>query len=131
MYDESKHTQVSGTAVAQSGGAGSTSAIQWLPEGTNATFTKVPKGRKLVLTDIILEPQGSVTADHTVNLAEKSAGGTRIFYQFNVGPGPTGQSHFHTGQVIVSGREVVAFTGAGTKAGQYISIFANAYLAKA
>lgn len=131
MYDESKHTQVEGNAVAVSGGAGTVATVQWLPESSNSVFTKVPVRKRLIITDVLLNPQGDVNAPHTVNLAEKNPNGTqRIFFQFRVPAGATQQAHFHTGHVIEAGKEVVTFTDANPPAGQHFSVALNAYLVK-
>lgn len=130
MYDESKHTQAEGNAVATSGGAGTVATVQWLPEASGGVFTKVPKGKRLIITDVLLNPQGDVSAAHTVNLAERNPNATsRIFFQFHVSPGATQQAHFHTGHVIEAGKEVITFTDANPPAGQHISVALNAYLA--
>ncbi len=130
MYDESEHTQVQGNAVAVSGGAGSIATVDWLPESSMVVFTKVPAKKRLIITDVLLNPQGDVTAAHTVNLAEKYANGThRIFFQFRVPAGATQQVHFSTGHVIESGKEVITFTDANPPAGQHFSVDLNAYLA--
>ena len=131
MYDESRHIQAEGSAVAVSGGAGTVATVQWLPEGSNAVFTKVPAGKRLIITDVVLNPQGDALAAHTVNLAEKNPNGTtRIFFQFRVQIGATQQAHFHTGHVIEAGKEVVTFTDANPPAGQHISVALNGYLPK-
>lgn len=65
MYDESKHTQAYGYAVATSGGEGNVATVSWLPEGSNTVFTKVPTGKRLIITDVMLNPQGDVRAAHT------------------------------------------------------------------
>ena len=94
-------------------------------------FTKVPKGKRLIITDVMLNPQGDATAPHWVNLAERTPNGTsRIFFQFRVPPGATQHAHFHTGFVIVAGKEVVTFTDANSPAGQHITVALNAYLTK-
>ena len=131
MYNESKHKQAEGDAVATSGGAGTVATVQWLPEASNTVFTKVPRGKRLIITDVVLNPQGDVTAAHTVNLAKKNPNGThRIFLQFRVPPGATQQAHFHTGHVIEAGKEVITFTDANPPAGQHISVALNGYLTK-
>lgn len=129
MYDESKHTQAEGNAVAVSGGAGTVATVQWLPESSSSSFSKVPAGKRLIITDVLLNPQLDVASPHTVNLAEKNADGTqRIFFQFRVPPGATQQAHFHTGHVIEAGKSVVTFTDANPPAGQHFSLALNAYL---
>jgi len=129
MYDESKHTQVQGNAVAVSG-TGTLASVRWLRESSNAVFIKIPAGKRLIITDVLLNPQGDVTAPHTVNLAEKHTDGThRIFFQFRVPPGATQQVHFSTGHVIEAGKEVITFTGGNTPAGQHFTVDLNAYLA--
>jgi hypothetical protein len=143
MYDESKHTQAYGFAVATSGGGGGgpIATVSWLPEGSNTVFTNVPTGKRLIITDVMLYPQGDVKAVHTVNLAQKNPDGTHmIFFQFRVPPGAvvgaprrrffaTQQAHFLTGHVIWAGKEVITFTDAKPPAGQHISVALNAYLA--
>jgi hypothetical protein len=130
MYDESKDVQVEGTAVAVSGGAGSVAMVQWLRGGSPAFF-QVPHGKTLTITDVVMHPQGDVTAIHTINLAEQTPnGGARIFFQFFVGPGATKQSHFLTEHVIEAGNEVVTFTDANLPFGQHITLWLNGYLPK-
>jgi hypothetical protein len=141
MYDESKHTQAYGYAVATSGGEGNVATMSWLPEGSNTVFTKVPTGKRLIITDVMLNPQGDVRAAHTVNLAGKNPDGTHlIFFQFRVPLGAvvgaprrrfiaTQQAHFLTGHVIWAGKEVITFTDAKPPAGQHISVALSAYLA--
>jgi hypothetical protein len=74
MYDESKDVQVEGTAVAVSGGLGSVAMVQW------GFGFQVPHGKTLTITDVLLHPQGDVTALHTINLAEQTSNtGIRIF----------------------------------------------------
>ncbi len=129
MYDESKHTQVLGDAVAVSG-AGKFVTVRWLPEASNITFAKIPSGKRLIITDVLLNPHGDMTAPHTVNLAVEYPKGThRIFFQFRVPPGATQQAHFHTGYVIEAGKEVITFTDANPPEGQHISVDLNAFLA--
>jgi len=72
MYDESKHVQVAGHAVAESSGGGGAgmATVRWLPEFSKVTFEAVPDGNKLVLTDVIYHPQGDVDSPHTINIAE-------------------------------------------------------------
>jgi|SRR5215472_3840428 len=131
MYDESKHLQTEGNAVAVSGGAGTVATLQWLSSGSSGVFTKVPAGKTLTITDVLLNPQGDATAKHTVNLAEKNPNGsTRIFFQFHVPHGATQQAHFLTGHVIEAGKEVVTFTDANPPAGQHITVALNGYLPK-
>lgn len=130
MYDESKHRQVAGHAVAESGGAGTTTTARWLPEFSNVTFDAVPEGSKLVLTDVIYNPQGDVTSAHTINIAEKNPDGThRIIVQYAVPPEATQQVHLHTGYVIEPKKEVIVFTDADPPAGQHFSVSLNGYLA--
>jgi len=101
MYNESKHTQVRGHAVAESGGAGTQSVVQWIPEFSNISFETVPNRKKLILTDVIFNPQGDVTAPHWINISEKRPNGsTEIIIQFNVPPNATQQIHFHTGSTF-------------------------------
>ncbi|MGD1993785.1 MAG: hypothetical protein PVI59_11380 [Anaerolineae bacterium] len=132
MYDESRHIQVEGHAVAESGGAGTIATVQWLPEFSNSTFQVVPTGRKLILTDILYNPQRDVNAPHTINVAEMNPEGSRrIIIQFIVPPGATQQVHFHTGYVIEPGKKVVVYTDANPPAGQHFSIALNGHLARA
>jgi hypothetical protein len=92
---------------------------------------QVPHGKTLTITDILMYPQGDVTALHTINLAEQTPnGGTRIFFQFIVGHGATQQSHFLTGHVIRGGNEVITFTDANPPFGQHITLLLNGYLPK-
>ncbi len=130
MYDESKHTQVDGHAVAVSAGAGTTDTVQWLPEFSNTVFEAVPKDKKLVLTDVLYNPQGDVKKGHTVNIAEQNPDGTtRILIQFFVPPKATQQCHFHTGHVIEPKKKVIVFTDANPPAGEHYSVSLNGYLA--
>ena len=110
MYDESKHIQVAGNAVAVSGGAGTIATVKWMSESSNLIFEEVPKKKKLVLTDVIYNPQGDVSAPHTINIAEKYLdGGPDIIIQFIVPPKATQQTHFHTGLVIEPEKKVGAW----------------------
>jgi hypothetical protein len=130
MYDESKYVQVAGNAVAVSGGAGTVATVKWMSESSNLIFEEVPKKKKLVLTDVIYNPQGDVSAPHTINIAEKYIdGGPDIIIQFIVPPKATQQTHFHTGLVIEPEKKVVVFTDANPPAGQHFSISLNGYLA--
>jgi hypothetical protein len=131
MYDESKHVQVSGHAVAVSGGAGTFATVQWIPEFSNVAFQAVPEGKKLVLTDVLYNPQRDVTAPHTINIAESNPDGTRrIIIQFAVPPEATQQVHFHTGHVIEPEKKVIVYTDANPPAGQHFSVSLNGYLAR-
>jgi hypothetical protein len=130
MYDESKHTQVTGTAVAVGGGAGTTDTVDWLPEFSSTVFQAVPNGKKVVLTDVTYNPQGDVNAAHTINVAEKNPNGTTaIIIQFVVPPHATQHIHFLTGHVIEPKKQVIVFTDANPPAGQHFSISINGYLA--
>jgi len=125
MYDERRDVQVDGTAVAVSGGFGNVAMVQW------GFGFQVPHGKTLTITDVLLHPQGDVTALHTINLAEQTPnGGIRGFFQFIVGPGATQQSHFLTGHVIRGGNEVITFTDANPPFGQHITLLLNGYLPK-
>ena len=131
MYDEARHVQVAGHAVAESGGAGTVATVQWLPEFSNSVFQVVPAGKKLVLTDILYNPQRDVDAPHTINVAEMNPEGSRrIIIQFIVPPGATQQVHFHTGHVIEPGKQLVVYTDANPPAGQHFSVALNGYLAR-
>jgi hypothetical protein len=131
MYDESKHLQAEGNAVAVSGGGGSVTTLQWLPAGSNTVFSEVPAGKTLTITDVVLNPQLDVRARHWLNLAEKTPnGGTRIFLQLRVRRRRTQQAHFLTGYVIEAGKEVVTFTESTPHAGQHITVSLNGYLPK-
>lgn len=129
MYDESKHTQVTGTAVVVTGGGGNITTLSWLPERSLLAFQAVPARKKLVITDFVYMPQGDVTARHVINVAEQSGGGSRIILQLFVNANAHTQSHFHTGFVIAPGNSVVAFTDANGPAGKHVSLTLNGYVA--
>jgi hypothetical protein len=132
MYDESRHVQAEGNAVAVSGGGiGNVATLQWLRAGSSAVFSQVPHGKTLTITDVVLNPQRDVTTVHTINLAEQTPnGGTRLFFQFMVAPSATQQAHFLTGHVIEAGGEVVTFTDGNLPFGEHISVSLNGYLPK-
>jgi hypothetical protein len=131
MYDESEHTQVAGNAVAVVGGAGVTATVEWLPEFSDRSFEVVPEGHKLILTDVIYNPQLDVTAPHRVNIAERWPDGAhRIIIQCFIPPEATQQIHFHTGHVIEPEKTVIVFTDLSLPEGEHISVDLNGYLAR-
>ena len=129
MYDESKHTPVTGTAVVVTAGGGNSATLSWLPERSLASFQTVPAKSKLVVTDFVYIPQGDVSSRHIINIAEQSAGGSRIIRQLFVNAKTHTQSHFHTGFVIAPGNSVVAFSDANGPAGKHVSLTLNGYVA--
>ncbi len=95
---------------------------------TNSSFTVVPKGKKFVLTDIMLHPQGSVSETITVNIGSGSEKGAGILTQMRTEPNGYEQASLCSGYVIPAGKSLVAFTGWGPKPEQYVSISVTGYL---
>ena len=90
MYDETRHTQVRGDAVAVTGGGGTIALVNLTEELTLNPFQEVPIRQKLTITDVFYYPQLDVTGPYTVNLAEKFPNGTdRILLQLNITPFPS------------------------------------------
>jgi len=106
MYNESKHVQVTGTAVAITGGAANQATLTWLQERSTTTFQQVPTKKKLVITDFVYHPQGDVAATYTINIAESTTAGDRIMLQLFVNANETTQGHFLTGFVVAAGKHV-------------------------
>jgi hypothetical protein len=129
MYNESKHVQVTGTAVAVTGGAANQATLTWLQERSITTFQQVPTKKKLVITDFVYHPQGDVAATYTINIAESTAAGDRIMLQLFVNANESTQGHFLTGFVVASGSSVKAWTDANAAAGKHVSLTLNGYVA--
>ena len=96
-------------------------------DASRGTFTDVPKGKKLVLTDVVYHPQLSVKEDITVNLLETSRG-SNIMFQIKVSPAKSEVVSLCSGYSIESGKRVKASTDANAKDGQYISVSVTGYL---
>ena len=129
MYDESKHTQVTGTGVAVTGGGTSKVTLTWLQERSTTTFQQVPAQRKLVITDFVYYPQGDVAARYTINIAEATTTGDRIMLQLFVNANEHTQGHFLTGFVVAPGSSVKAWTDANAASGKHVSLTLNGYVA--
>ncbi|MFO1125794.1 MAG: hypothetical protein U1E25_11235 [Methylocystis sp.] len=129
MYDETRHTQVKGHGVAVGGGIQNQTTIAWQAERSVTTFKKVPSDKKLIITDFVYFPQGSVTSRLIVDAAELSTLGTAIFLQLFVEPHVVTQAHFQTGFIIEPGNSVDCFgTGPST---QHVTVTLLGYLAPA
>lgn len=132
MFDETRHTQVRGDAVAVTGGGGVVAVVNLTSELTLNPFQDIPSGHKLTITDVFHFPQGDVKGRYTVNLAEKFPNGTdRILLQLVVNPGQVTQAHHHTGHVFGPKSKVVVFTDANGAAGKHISVTLTGYLGPA
>lgn len=88
-------------------------------------FDVVPKGKKLVITDVIYIPQRSVKQNGIVINLNNGYG---ILFQAMVSPNDGGDIHLCTGYEIDSGKSLFAYTDATSKQGQYISISVTGYL---
>jgi hypothetical protein len=131
MFDETKHSQVHGAAVALSGGAGVAATVSWQEASNYLTaFQNIPARKRLMITDVLIHPQGSVKKKQTVNVAWQMAGGSAIFLQVHVDPGVTAQVHYTTPEVGRSGESVMVFTDASGPANQHFSVTLVGYLAK-
>jgi hypothetical protein len=93
-------------------------------EGSAPFFKKVPKGKKFVLTDIMLHPQGSVLEPITVNIGGGSAG---LLTQIRIEPNKSKQTSLCSGYVVSEGESLTAYTGWG-KPRQFVSVFVTGYL---
>ena len=123
-----KRTMVLGTATVVSGGAGTITKVQWRPELTNAfSIVEVPKGQKLVLTDVLYNPQQG-SGGHTINIAEQSSEGHSIIFQCQTHPDATQQVHLHTGYPFAPGTTAIAFTDANAPTGKHYSLAFFGYL---
>jgi hypothetical protein len=91
------------------------------------SFNVIPEGKKLILTDVVYNPQGSVKQNITVNLSE-SGQGNSIMFQIKVSPDKSEVVNFCSGYTIDSGKSVKAYTDTNAKDGQYISISVTGYL---
>ena len=94
-------------------------------------FSVIPQGKKFVLTDVMYETQGSVRENLVVNItnANISRKTHDILFQISLDPGKSDQVHLCSGYVIPAGNSLVASTGAGVAAEQYVSISVTGYLA--
>jgi hypothetical protein len=106
MYDESKYLQVRGAGVVVSGGATAKTTVTWIQEQSTGTFTKVPANTRLIIMDFVYLPQGDLTSNHVINVAETIGGGDTIILQLFVDPRTNTQVHFLTGFVIGPGSSV-------------------------
>lgn len=98
-------------------------------EGSTDSFMTVPKGKKLVLTDIALHPQTDVIETITVNIASApQKGAITPLTQMRIQPYGYENVSLCSGYVIPAEHSVVAFTNSGLKPGQIVSIFATGYL---
>jgi hypothetical protein len=130
MYDESKYPQVRGTGVVVTGGAASKTTLSWQQERSAGSFTQVPANTRLIITDFVYMPQGDLTSNRVINVAEARGGGDTIVLQLFVDPKATTQAHFLTGFVIGPGSTVTAFSDAGGPQGQHVSLTLIGYLAR-
>ena len=98
-------------------------------KGSTDSFITVPKGKKLVLTDIALHPQTNVIETITVNIASApQKGAITPLTQMRVQPYGYENVSLCSGYVIPAEHSAVAFTNAGLKPGQIVSIYATGYL---
>ncbi|HEX9928880.1 MAG TPA: hypothetical protein VGB02_10120 [Pyrinomonadaceae bacterium] len=88
-------------------------------------FDVVPKGKKLIITDVIYIPQRSVKQN---GVAINLNNGYGILFQALVSPNDGGDIHLCTGYGIESGRSLYAYTDGTSTPGQYISISVTGYL---
>ncbi len=99
-------------------------------EGSANPFMAVPKGKKFVLTDIALHPQTDVIETITVNIASApEKGAITPLTQMRIQPYGYENVSLCSGYVIPAEHSLVAFTNAGLKPGQIVSIFVTGYLA--
>ena len=94
-------------------------------------FTVIPPGKKLVLTDVMYQTQRSVRENLVVNIANGNVARKSfdILFQVSLDPGKSDQVHLCSGYVIPAGNTLLASTGAGVAAEQYVSISMTGYLA--
>ena len=128
MYDQDHDIQVRGDGVVVTGGAFDRTTLTWIEERSIGTFLQVPAGRKLIITDFVLFPQGDCTTRHTINFGESTGSD---FLQLVVSPGVHTDSHFLTGFVIAPGSTVLAWSDAAAPQGQHVTLVLNGYLAAA
>ena len=105
--------------------------ISLIPSTTpQRSFTVVPTGKKFVLTDVVYQAQLSVHEPLTVNIANANlpSGIHDILFQTTIEPMKSEQVHLCSGYVIPAGNSLVAFTGRGPAAEQYVSISVTGYL---
>ena len=95
------------------------------------SFREVPRGKKLILTDVMYIAQGSLRQDATVNIASANAARQthEILFQVRISPNESDDVHLCSGYVIPAGHSLVAFTNAGLAPDQYVSIAVTGHLA--
>ena len=128
MYDQAKDIQVRGNGVVLTGGAFSRTTLTWIEERSTGSFVEVPAGKKLIITDFVLFPQGDCSTKHVINFGESTGSD---FLQLVVNPNIHTNSHFLTGFVVAKGTSVMAWSDAAAPQGQHVTLFLNGYLAKA
>ena len=94
------------------------------------SFKVIPRGKRFVLTDIMLHDKGSVRQKITINIADAMPQIERanILLQIPFEPGRHEQVHLCSGYVIGSGHALVAWTNAGIEPDQLVNISVTGYL---
>jgi hypothetical protein len=96
------------------------------------SFRIVPRGKLLILTDLMYVAQGSLKEDVVVNVSSRYAGRPpSILLQTSVAPRQSRDVHLCYGYVIPEGHSVVSYTGASTAPGQFVSLAVTGYLVDA
>ncbi len=101
-----------------------------LQHSPQSSFKIVPKGKRFVLTDIMLHDKGSVKQPITINVARANpvAETGDIILQIPIEPNEPEEVHLCSGYVIPSGHALVAWTNAGIEPEQFVNMFVTGYL---
>lgn len=133
VKDESEKILVEGSGIANSSlrpPKEHMSRYFTLQHSPQSSFKIIPKGKRFVLTDIMLHPQGSVKQAITINIARANpvAETGDIMLQVSIEPSKSEQVHLCSGYVIPSGHALVAWTNAGIELRQFVSVSVTGYL---
>ncbi len=133
VKDESEKVLVQGSGVAHSSlrpPKDHMSRHFTLQHSPQSSFKLVPKGKRFVLTDIMLHDKGSVKQSITINIARANpvAETGDIMLQIPIEPSKPEQVHLCSGYVIPSGHALVAWTNAGIAPEQFVNISVTGYL---
>lgn len=88
-------------------------------------FEDVPKGKKLVITDVIYVSQRSV---YQKAIFINFNGGDGLLFQVFVSPDTAGELHLCSGYEMSSGRSLMTYTDGTSGPEQYVSISVTGYL---
>lgn len=102
-----------------------TKVFQFVPqEQPQTSFTVVPKGKKLIITDFVFHPYNTVIENMTVNVAINGD----IMYQMRIQPNKSESLNFCSGYIATSGKQINAWTDANAKDGQVTGVSITGYL---